>query len=44
VETQSITPKGNGSMGEEDDTGINNFFNILNDLANNKKAMTELMG
>jgi len=31
-------------MGEEDDTKINSFFNILNDLANDKKSMMKLMG
>jgi hypothetical protein len=31
-------------MGEEDDTRINSFFNILNDLANHQKAMMEIIG
>jgi hypothetical protein len=43
-ETPSITPKGKGTMGEEDDTRINSLFNILNDLAKGQKAMMDLMG
>jgi len=31
-------------VGKEDDTKINNFFNILNDLGKGQNAMMELMG
>jgi hypothetical protein len=40
----SITLKGKGTMGEEDDARINNLFNILNDLAKSQKIMMDLMG
>jgi hypothetical protein len=37
----SISPKGKGTMGEEDDAEINSLFNILNDLAKGQKATTK---
>jgi hypothetical protein len=40
----SITLKGKGTMGEEDDARINSLFNILNDLAKGQKVMMDRIG